>query len=630
MKPQTISLCMIVKNEEKTLARCLESIKDVVDEIVIVDTGSTDSTVSIAENYNAKVFHYTWNHDFSAARNCAIQYATCDYILSLDADEWVNSDSKVLLTGELEADYYYLRIRNIIRSGLVETHSYIRLFKRSVGFVYENVIHEQINVDKFPNTDGKYLAVTINHDGYTKSNMTEKNKNERNMGLIERELLKNPSSFGYFNLGTQYKLIGNYSKAIEAYKKSYSLGSNRMFTHKLIVYLVQCLSEQERFQDAINILNDAIGINPDYTDYHFYLGTIYFNMKYWKDAELCFLKCLEIGEVNQYQFTSFEGVGSFMANAYLAQIYDELGEEEKSRQCLADGILNNRMYIPSLKLWLDKFPNASSDDLFTALSNLYEMSNSDQILLLIKSLYQLRHPLFNKFLKLYQVDLDKEVAAWVQQLNQEWEDAKRTWRSIGEISPTSYRDIVFLSVVTGDVGFYDEFKIIANNRQKDDNFIKHLIANRKVEQPLSEELQEIFSTLCYDLINLKQYEVLERVIYNLPQPSIRYLIALQLKKFHFFDLALETLIVSPDKDENYKVLILAGDLLQSLKQFGDSYQYYSEAYQVKPSFDLAYKMYHLALEVGDKETEIIMFEQLKEFVPHSRWVTTSASIKFAL
>jgi glycosyltransferase involved in cell wall biosynthesis len=85
----TLSLCMIVKNEEKFLPRCMESIKGLVDEIIIVDTGSTDSTIEIAKRYNAKIYHHQWENSFSKARNYSLKYATCKWILILDADEEV-------------------------------------------------------------------------------------------------------------------------------------------------------------------------------------------------------------------------------------------------------------------------------------------------------------------------------------------------------------------------------------------------------------------------------------------------------------------------------------------------------------------------------------------------------------
>ena len=85
----TISACMIVKNAEELLPQCLESVKDVVDEIIVVDTGSTDKSIEIAESYGAKMYHHPWENDFSKHRNQSIGYATGDWILWIDADEAV-------------------------------------------------------------------------------------------------------------------------------------------------------------------------------------------------------------------------------------------------------------------------------------------------------------------------------------------------------------------------------------------------------------------------------------------------------------------------------------------------------------------------------------------------------------
>src|SRR5690606_19791317 len=85
----TLTLCMIARNEEAHLARCLQSVRDLVDEIVLVDTGSTDRTVAIAEAFDARVFHVAWQDDFSLARNASLEEARGDWILVLDADETI-------------------------------------------------------------------------------------------------------------------------------------------------------------------------------------------------------------------------------------------------------------------------------------------------------------------------------------------------------------------------------------------------------------------------------------------------------------------------------------------------------------------------------------------------------------
>ena len=102
----TLSCCMIVRNEEQFLLQCLESIKDVVDEIIVVDTGSADRTVQIAGEFGAKVYHHPWNNDFSEARNVSLSYATCDWILIMDADEELEQEDGPLLLSLLKSDEY--------------------------------------------------------------------------------------------------------------------------------------------------------------------------------------------------------------------------------------------------------------------------------------------------------------------------------------------------------------------------------------------------------------------------------------------------------------------------------------------------------------------------------------------
>ena len=100
----SISLCMIVKDEEESLPTCLNSIRDYVDEIIIVDTGSTDSTVEIAKSYNAKVYHHPWENSFSKARNYSLSYATCDWILIMDADEEIEKKDAFKLRDVIKND----------------------------------------------------------------------------------------------------------------------------------------------------------------------------------------------------------------------------------------------------------------------------------------------------------------------------------------------------------------------------------------------------------------------------------------------------------------------------------------------------------------------------------------------
>lgn len=150
----SISLCMIVKNEEKVLSRCLDSVRDIVDEIIIVDTGSDDATREIALRYTDKIYDFKWIQDFSAARNFAFSKASCDYIYSADADEVIDEENrekfkmlKEALLPEIEIVQMYYG--NQLSFGTI--YNYDRelrpkLFKRLRPFCWEEPIHETIRL----------------------------------------------------------------------------------------------------------------------------------------------------------------------------------------------------------------------------------------------------------------------------------------------------------------------------------------------------------------------------------------------------------------------------------------------------------------------------------------------------
>ncbi len=151
----TISLCMIVKNEEKVLARCLDSVADLMDEIIIVDTGSTDRTKEIAARYTDKIYDFQWIDDFSAARNFAFSKANMEYIYSADADEVLSEENyerfrilKETLLPEIEL--VQMKYGNQLQFGTVynfDEEYRPKLFKRKRDFIWEEAIHETIRLN---------------------------------------------------------------------------------------------------------------------------------------------------------------------------------------------------------------------------------------------------------------------------------------------------------------------------------------------------------------------------------------------------------------------------------------------------------------------------------------------------
>ncbi|MBR1861523.1 MAG: glycosyltransferase [Lachnospiraceae bacterium] len=151
----TVSVCMIVKNEEKVLARCLDSIADLAEEIIIVDTGSVDKTKEIAGRYTDKIYDFQWINDFSAARNYAFSLASMDYIYSADADEVLDGENRErfrILKDNLlpEIEIVQMKYGNQLENGTVynfDEEYRPKLFKRLRTFTWIEPVHETVRLD---------------------------------------------------------------------------------------------------------------------------------------------------------------------------------------------------------------------------------------------------------------------------------------------------------------------------------------------------------------------------------------------------------------------------------------------------------------------------------------------------
>jgi len=220
-----VSLCMIARNEERFLPACLDAVREAVDEIVLVDTGSTDRTVAIAESYGARVLHERWDDDFSAPRNVGLRACTGDWILVLDADEVVQpgGTAKIReLVQEPGASGYHLHFTNHYGKGRTLGVMMVRLFRNLPGIEYRNVIHEQVTPSllRIGAAQGLVLCSTdleVVHYGYADEVMDSRKKNERNERLFEKQLAQDPDDiYGRYKYGDFLRRLPGRSKDARA------------------------------------------------------------------------------------------------------------------------------------------------------------------------------------------------------------------------------------------------------------------------------------------------------------------------------------------------------------------------------------------------------------------------------
>lgn len=267
-----ISACAIVRDEERTLDRCLASLRGIVDEIVVVDTGSTDGTLAIAKRHGAVIGHFDWIDDFAAARNHALSLATGDWIVSIDADETLEPGSKGIVQEAVLRPHFGGYALNIVSplaegSGPAEfVHSAIRMFRRHPGITWEGAIHEQIlpSIRRLGLAVATLQGVALRHDGYRPDVVEAKGKAERSIRMLEEQVQNEPNDpFAAFNLGNALWAHGRRSEAESHLRRATELlapGEKAQYAHMAYALLAAATAETTGAAAALAVC-DAAGRN---------------------------------------------------------------------------------------------------------------------------------------------------------------------------------------------------------------------------------------------------------------------------------------------------------------------------------------------------------------------------------
>jgi glycosyltransferase involved in cell wall biosynthesis/SAM-dependent methyltransferase len=359
-----ISLCMIVKDEADNLPRCLESVRGIVDEIVIVDTGSTDETPQIAERYGAKVIRYKWTGSFSDARNESLKHAKGEWILWLDADEALadgKENLRKLLEANEEYDGFILPMVSFVgvrshREGHV--HPAFRLFRNLPGISFERNLHEQIvNSIKKVKPDAKFgvLPVWIEHYGYLRPLVQRKQKVARNLELARKDLFANPfDPFAWYNLGREYMRLSQWERAFYCFRRAlFYLGDN--FTPYLLRCLcdaVECLIRLDRHQQALAFLKEGQQLPITTPDLWMLEGKVRFAIGDWTGALKAFQKALQFPQQLPTDFDWTEGSTSYGAWHWMGLCFQKMGQLGEALRCfgiaIQQALMRQRYYEPAI------------------------------------------------------------------------------------------------------------------------------------------------------------------------------------------------------------------------------------------------------------------------------------------
>lgn len=386
----SLGLCLIAKNEEKRIAQCIESVREIVDEIVVVDTGSEDDTVRIAEGLGAVVYHYPWDGNFSHARNFAIAHAQSTWLLLLDADEQVDRDSLnsiVTFIRTTALDGAYFRVRNYIGSYSPEDytlHNALRLLRNNGKYRYEGSIHEQVVCDDLQDFPNRFLplGVILNHYGYLDEAIAEKGKRQHNMPLLEQELREHPDNiFAQYYMGNEYLALNRLDRALEYYREAYRNAKRRhmLFAH-LYLRMITCMEASGLFRQSLDFAQEALDVYPLCTDFEFVRAAIFFRTRRYTLAVKSLNRCLAMG-VPPAPLEFMGGCGTYRAAYMLGDVYAEQEDYEAALEWYRTSLGYKPDYFTALyrvgfclsKLSPDK--DRVCDELFSCFSDPTDVAN---------------------------------------------------------------------------------------------------------------------------------------------------------------------------------------------------------------------------------------------------------------
>ena len=305
-KMTTLSLCIITKNEEKYLEQCINSVKSIVDEIIVVDTDSTDGTLGISEKLNAKVYNFEWQDSFSAAKNEAVSHATKDWILVLDADEVIEqADLKKIKSAIENPDgnaAFSLEQRSYINkpfegaeknnSGFEPVKNYpfyvshhlVRLFKNKIGLEFRHRVHELLE-DSIMEKNLKFsrLDAALHHFGPLKSESKIREKSELYKKLIFKQLEDSPGSARYnYQAARMFLGEGNFASALKYFENTAKIEPNYRLVFSEIAKIYLELKDLNR---AVEYFKKSIKQKPDDISACNNLAVAYMMMGRFEDAK---------------------------------------------------------------------------------------------------------------------------------------------------------------------------------------------------------------------------------------------------------------------------------------------------------------------------------------------------------
>ncbi len=344
-----VSLCLIVKNEEKNLPACLSSVTGLVEEVIVVDTGSTDATREVAARFGAKVFDFTWVDSFAAARNESLRHATGEWIFWLDADDRLDEQNR----DKLRAFFANLPTEKVVAyvmkcvclpdpvTGQSTEVDHVRLFRNRPELRWEHRVHEQIMPSiRRLGSEVVLSDVRIQHTGY-QDREVRRQKLQRDLRLLKLEEAERPEHpFTLFNLGSVYQEMGQIPEALVCFRRSLERSQpTDSIVRKLYALLAQGHRALGQHQQALDTCQRGLRDCPDDAELLFREGLARIDLGDLVGAAASLERLLQ-SPPGKYLSSMVPEIRGYLARQNLAEVYRSLGRlndaEAQWRKVLAD------------------------------------------------------------------------------------------------------------------------------------------------------------------------------------------------------------------------------------------------------------------------------------------------------
>ncbi|MCF8567609.1 glycosyltransferase [Alicyclobacillus tolerans] len=351
-----ITVCMMVRDEEQRLSRCLSSLARLVSELVVVDTGSTDGTADILHHFGAQVIDAQWQSDFAKARNLGLAYARQPWILVIDADEELippDLDYILSLLNCQDVYGYFVKIRSHLGNAEGDpyvTDSACRLFRNHPNIRFEGAIHESV----IPNIQAlggqiEFSEITLQHYGYLPEVITAKNKNARNLQILKNAMQDNPEDILLqYALATEYFQREQYEESLQILypllsKVPVSVG----FASDIVLKTAYVLQSLGRVEEAMQIFAAGRQHFADFPDLLDMEANLMIQRGDYVSAKQLLEQSTQLGDMS-HKYSSLSGAGTYNSCFLMGITQELLGNFEDAVKIYQRGIEHFPNYTP---LW---------------------------------------------------------------------------------------------------------------------------------------------------------------------------------------------------------------------------------------------------------------------------------------